>query len=49
MMSKEHVKEDIELIILVYSERVIGGKLLKEPSQNFVKLEDDEFFERKKV
>ena len=36
MKSKEHV--DIELIILVISERVVGEKLLREASQSFVNI-----------
>ena len=37
MRSREHVEEDIELIIAVNSERVIGEKLLREASQSLVK------------
>ena len=36
------MEEDIELIILVNSERVIGEKLLREASQSFVKIGKDE-------
>ena len=36
------MEEDIELIILVNSERVIGEKLLKEALQNFVKIGKDD-------
>ena len=36
------MEEDIELIILVNSDRVIGEKLLREASQSFVKIEKDE-------
>ena len=42
MRSREHVEEDIELIILVNSVRVVGEKLLKEASQSFVKIGKDE-------
>ena len=35
------MEEDIELIIVVTSERVIGEKL-REASQSFVKIGDDE-------
>ena len=42
MRSIEHVEEDIELIILVNSERVFGEKLLREASQSFVKIGKDE-------
>ena len=38
------MEEDIELIILVNSERVIGEKLLKEASQSFVKIGEDELY-----
>ena len=41
MRLKEHVEEDIELIILVNSERVIEDKLLREASQSFVKIGED--------
>ena len=34
------MEEDIELIIVVTSERVIGEKLLMEASQSFVKIEE---------
>ena len=36
MKSREHVEEDIELIMVVTSERVIGEKLLREASQSWV-------------
>ena len=39
---KEHVEEDIKLIIVVNSERVIGEKILREASQSFVKTGKDE-------
>ena len=42
MRSIEHVEEDIGLIILVNSERVVGEKLLREASQSFVKIGEDE-------
>ena len=35
------MEEDIELIILVNSERVIGEKLLREASQSFVKTREN--------
>ena len=41
MKSREHVEKDIELIILVNSETVIGLKLLREASQSFLKIEDE--------
>ena len=34
MRSREHAEEGIELIIVVTSERVIGGKILREASQS---------------
>ena len=36
------MEEDIELILLVNSERVIKEKLLRETSQTFVKIGEDE-------
>ena len=43
------MEKDIELIILMNSERVIGKKLLREASQSFVKIGKDElsFLEEK--
>ena len=38
MRSREHVEEDIELIILVNSERLNGEKLLRKASRSFVKI-----------
>ena len=36
------MEEDIELIILVNSDKVIGEKLLRKASQSFVKIGKDE-------
>ena len=36
--SREHVEKDIKLIIVVNSERVIEGKILRETSQSFIKI-----------
>ena len=41
LRSREDVEEDIELVILVNSERAIGEKLVKEASQSFVKIGDE--------
>ena len=43
------MEEDIELIILVNSERVIGEKLLREASQSFVKIGDELSFLKERI
>ena len=43
------MEEDIELIIVVNSERVAGEKLLREASQSFVKTRDELSFLEQRI